>query len=65
MPRNCLFDFWAVAYPDGGYIPCTVRDTRTDAISAAEDYAVDPWSVMWRRGYRCVKVTIEEGWPDA
>lgn len=52
---------WAVCNPHGVLIAATVRRTRSEAISAAEDWwcpGTALWQRLYRWGYRAVRVNV-------
>jgi hypothetical protein len=55
---------WCVVAPYAGRFLHlgTVAEKRRWAIGQMEDISSYPWRTLYRRGYRCVKVTVMKGW---
>jgi hypothetical protein len=55
-----------VVGPDRWPLLATLTWWRREAIQHARETLPEwTWRTMRRRGYRCVKVTVSEGWDDA
>lgn len=54
---------WAVIYPyDNHIIYKTLDWTRRDSIKCLEIMYDDKWAVLRAHGFKCIKITITEGW---
>lgn len=53
---------WIVLTPEKEYDWYTLSYSRIGARAKQVGRMVVDWEKLYRRGYRCIKVTITEGW---
>ena len=56
---------WALQRPDRTIVPSMIRATRQKVINALRDHliadqVVDAWPIAYRRGFRAVRVRLEQ-----
>lgn len=56
--------YWVIQDPEGDFLTFTFNSTRSECINwfVAEEHEgiYRPWFQLKKRGYRCVKVRIQE-----
>lgn len=56
---------WVVTNLTGHMIFFTFAWTRRDSINKILEYTRDPWKVLYREGFRCIKATLVPGRYDS
>ncbi|MFA5573098.1 MAG: hypothetical protein WDA42_08315 [Candidatus Bathyarchaeia archaeon] len=64
MRRDLDRHYWVVFGPNGRCLPWTFASWRWSAMKKHIDNTRDekPWEYHYRRGFRCRKVTLKDGW---